>query len=102
MLPVLGKKAVLEWCMEEGLIGSSYVCPKCGKSMELKERTEGRRGLAIRACVGHLPVCEETQGRGRLADNAPMGFNELRFKDRLIWTHQLENGGLGIGLPLMF
>ncbi|GFY33010.1 histone-lysine N-methyltransferase SETMAR [Trichonephila clavipes] len=27
MLPVLGKKAVLEWCMKECLIGSSYVCP---------------------------------------------------------------------------
>ncbi|GFU74542.1 uncharacterized protein TNCV_550811 [Trichonephila clavipes] len=39
MLPVLGKKAVLKWCNEEGLIGSSYVCPKCGKSMELRERT---------------------------------------------------------------
>ncbi|GFU72908.1 hypothetical protein TNCV_4224751, partial [Trichonephila clavipes] len=24
--------------MEEGLIGSSYVCPKYGKSMELIER----------------------------------------------------------------
>ncbi|GFW24293.1 phosphatase and actin regulator 2 [Trichonephila clavipes] len=34
MLPVLGKKAVLEWCMEEGLIGSSYVCPKCGKKAD--------------------------------------------------------------------
>ncbi|GFX42646.1 uncharacterized protein TNCV_2689461 [Trichonephila clavipes] len=40
MLPVLGKKAVLEWCMKEGLIGSSYVCPKCGKSIELRERTD--------------------------------------------------------------
>ncbi|GFW22522.1 hypothetical protein TNCV_3364341 [Trichonephila clavipes] len=39
MFPVLGKKAVLEWFLKEGLIGSSYVCPKCGKSMELKERT---------------------------------------------------------------
>ncbi|GFX91028.1 hypothetical protein TNCV_5106581 [Trichonephila clavipes] len=38
MLPVLGKKAVLEWCMKEGFIGSSYVCPKCGKSMGKKER----------------------------------------------------------------
>ncbi|GFS82091.1 hypothetical protein TNCV_4505241 [Trichonephila clavipes] len=32
MLPVLGKKAVLEWCMKEALIGSSYGCPKCGKN----------------------------------------------------------------------
>ncbi|GFV22886.1 hypothetical protein TNCV_4303781 [Trichonephila clavipes] len=32
MFPVLGKKAVLEWFLKEGLIGSSYVCPKCGKS----------------------------------------------------------------------
>ncbi|GFX09693.1 hypothetical protein TNCV_652931 [Trichonephila clavipes] len=34
MLPLLGKKAVLEWCMKEGLIGSSYVCPKCGKTFQ--------------------------------------------------------------------
>ncbi|GFW85062.1 hypothetical protein TNCV_3248021 [Trichonephila clavipes] len=43
MLPVFGKKAVLEWrmcvCVKEGLIGSSYVSPKCGKSMKLRERT---------------------------------------------------------------
>ncbi|GFT96097.1 hypothetical protein TNCV_1818111 [Trichonephila clavipes] len=38
MLPVLGKKAVLEWCMEEGSIGSSYVCPKMWKKYG-KERT---------------------------------------------------------------
>ncbi|GFW03256.1 hypothetical protein TNCV_463701 [Trichonephila clavipes] len=37
--PVLGKKAALEWCMKEGLIGSSYLCPKYGKRMELRERT---------------------------------------------------------------
>ncbi|GFX32412.1 mitotic-spindle organizing protein 2A [Trichonephila clavipes] len=36
---LFGKKAVLEWCMKEGLIASSYVCPKCGKPMELRERT---------------------------------------------------------------
>ncbi|GFS48648.1 retrovirus-related Pol polyprotein from transposon 412 [Trichonephila clavipes] len=36
---MLGKKAASEWCMKGGLIGSSYVCPKCGKSMELRERT---------------------------------------------------------------
>ncbi|GFU78783.1 DUF1758 domain-containing protein [Trichonephila clavipes] len=50
MLPVLGKKAVLEWRMKEGLIGSSYVCPKYVKSMELRERkvknhTVGERGI---------------------------------------------------------
>ncbi|GFU97367.1 hypothetical protein TNCV_3889821 [Trichonephila clavipes] len=45
MLPVLRKKAVLEWCMKEGLIGSSYVCLKCGKSMELRERTDFKRRL---------------------------------------------------------
>ncbi|GFX38878.1 hypothetical protein TNCV_4753541 [Trichonephila clavipes] len=52
MLPVLGKKAVLEWCMKEGLIGSSYVCPKCGKSMELRERTAVLELLAH--VMGHL------------------------------------------------
>ncbi|GFY03500.1 hypothetical protein TNCV_3211371 [Trichonephila clavipes] len=39
LLSVFGKKAVSEWCMKEGLIASSYVCPKCGKPMELRERT---------------------------------------------------------------
>ncbi|GFY00048.1 retrovirus-related Pol polyprotein from transposon TNT 1-94 [Trichonephila clavipes] len=39
LLPVFGKKAVLEWCLKEGLIASSYVCPKSGKPMELRERT---------------------------------------------------------------
>ncbi|GFU61325.1 hypothetical protein TNCV_3617581 [Trichonephila clavipes] len=39
MLPVLGKKAVLELCMKECLIGSSYGCLKCGKSIELREKT---------------------------------------------------------------
>ncbi|GFT86249.1 uncharacterized protein TNCV_3257981 [Trichonephila clavipes] len=46
MLPVLGKKAVLEWCMEEGLIGSSYVCPKCGKSMGKKERVRKQDAIS--------------------------------------------------------
>ncbi|GFS67969.1 hypothetical protein TNCV_1362131 [Trichonephila clavipes] len=51
MLPVLGKKAVLEWCMKEDLIGSSYVCPKCGKSMELRERTGKKVVTLIAASV---------------------------------------------------
>ncbi|GFU21164.1 uncharacterized protein TNCV_5115611 [Trichonephila clavipes] len=39
LLLVFGKKAVLEWCMKEGFIASSYLCPKYGKPMELRERT---------------------------------------------------------------
>ncbi|GFW55468.1 uncharacterized protein TNCV_118521 [Trichonephila clavipes] len=39
VLPVFRKKSVLEWCMKEGLIASSYICSKCGKPMELRERT---------------------------------------------------------------
>ncbi|GFX64406.1 hypothetical protein TNCV_4042981 [Trichonephila clavipes] len=38
--PVLGKKATLECCMKKGLMRSSYVCPNCGKSMQLRERTD--------------------------------------------------------------
>ncbi|GFW16028.1 hypothetical protein TNCV_2863611 [Trichonephila clavipes] len=54
MLPVLGKKTVLECCMKEGLIGSSYVCPKCGKRMEYRERTGHLefRAPALRVVVG--------------------------------------------------
>ncbi|GFV94951.1 hypothetical protein TNCV_1029491 [Trichonephila clavipes] len=42
LLPVLGKEAALKCYMKEGLIGSSYVCPKCGKSMESREKTNKR------------------------------------------------------------
>ncbi|GFX42215.1 5'-AMP-activated protein kinase subunit beta-1 [Trichonephila clavipes] len=60
MLPVLGKKAVLEWCMKEGLIGSLYVCPKCGKSMELRERTGKKicHVLYINACCTENINCK--------------------------------------------
>ncbi|GFX52850.1 DDE_Tnp_IS1595 domain-containing protein [Trichonephila clavipes] len=39
LLLEFGKKAVLESCIKEGLIAFSYVCPKCRKRMELRERT---------------------------------------------------------------
>ncbi|GFY10830.1 uncharacterized protein TNCV_1123511 [Trichonephila clavipes] len=29
LLNAKGKKELLEWCMKEGLIASSYECPKC-------------------------------------------------------------------------
>ncbi|GFW58354.1 hypothetical protein TNCV_2635281 [Trichonephila clavipes] len=57
MLPVFGKKAILEWCMK-GLIGSSYVCPKCGKSMELRERA-GK----VKFRLPNKPYIKQTQGR---------------------------------------
>ncbi|GFU45084.1 uncharacterized protein TNCV_4235621 [Trichonephila clavipes] len=33
-----GKKELIEWCMKEGLIASSYECPKCNEQMGLNER----------------------------------------------------------------
>ncbi|GFW03428.1 hypothetical protein TNCV_1739781 [Trichonephila clavipes] len=62
MLPVLGKKAVLEWCVKEVLIGSSYGCPKCGKSMELRERTEVWR--VVGRLEGGQTQAEVTQAIG--------------------------------------
>ncbi|GFX92178.1 uncharacterized protein TNCV_1740981 [Trichonephila clavipes] len=32
------KKELIEWCMKEGLIASSYECPKCNEQMGLNER----------------------------------------------------------------
>ncbi|GFT34599.1 HTH_Tnp_Tc3_2 domain-containing protein [Trichonephila clavipes] len=48
-MPVLGKKAVLEWCTKEGLIGSSYVCPKCGKTRRVA-RQLGRSDCVLKRC----------------------------------------------------
>ncbi|GFX59699.1 hypothetical protein TNCV_1777391 [Trichonephila clavipes] len=48
MLPVLGKKAVLEWCMEEGLIGSSYVSEMWKKYGKERTESEFHRRSAVR------------------------------------------------------
>ncbi|GFW90283.1 integrase catalytic domain-containing protein [Trichonephila clavipes] len=88
MLPVLGKKAVLEWCMEEGLIGSTYVCPKCGKSMELKERTddEGRYIVSIPWIEGNEKLEDHySLAKGRLEKTV----KTLKFTGRLIDYEQV-------------
>ncbi|KAF8768428.1 hypothetical protein HNY73_021251 [Argiope bruennichi] len=38
LMPVYGKKFVLDWCMNEGLMASSYECSKCGKQMNLTKQ----------------------------------------------------------------
>ncbi|GFX12288.1 hypothetical protein TNCV_63341 [Trichonephila clavipes] len=38
LLNARGKKEFIEWCMKEGLIASSYECPKCNEQMGLNER----------------------------------------------------------------
>ncbi|GFT44275.1 transposable element Tcb1 transposase [Trichonephila clavipes] len=76
MLPVLGKKAVLEWCMEEGLIGSSYVCPKCGTSMGKKERCNNRIVMAQRK---HL----DDFLRGRIIRRLECGRTQLEVSEEL-------------------
>ncbi|GFS48188.1 hypothetical protein TNCV_2295991 [Trichonephila clavipes] len=40
--------------VKEGLIGSSYVCPKCGKSMELRERTEQDEAPIVAEALGPI------------------------------------------------
>ncbi|GFS77434.1 uncharacterized protein TNCV_4491171 [Trichonephila clavipes] len=38
LLNARGKKELIEWCMKEGLIASSYECLKCNEQMGLNER----------------------------------------------------------------
>ncbi|GFU66346.1 uncharacterized protein TNCV_3277441 [Trichonephila clavipes] len=38
LLNARGKKELIEWCMKEGLMASSYECPKCNEQMGLNER----------------------------------------------------------------
>ncbi|GFV84027.1 uncharacterized protein TNCV_1368381 [Trichonephila clavipes] len=37
LLNARSKKELIEWCMKEGLIASSYECPKCNEQMGLNE-----------------------------------------------------------------
>ncbi|GFT34389.1 hypothetical protein TNCV_2648721 [Trichonephila clavipes] len=77
MLPMLGKKAVLEWCMKEGLIGPSYVCPKCGKSIELKKE----RLDTLREDCGIIRKQASTDG-GVLWKVVCVDVVQVRRKDR--------------------
>ncbi|GFY23587.1 hypothetical protein TNCV_1038861 [Trichonephila clavipes] len=74
MSPVLGKKAALEWCMKEGLIGSSYVCPKCEKCMELRERT-GKIPATVQKII------EKFQAEGNTLNKPRIG-RPPTFRDR--------------------
>ncbi|GFW40469.1 uncharacterized protein TNCV_1020261 [Trichonephila clavipes] len=38
LLNARSKKELIEWCMKEGSIASSYECPKCNEQMGLNER----------------------------------------------------------------
>ncbi|GFU98627.1 uncharacterized protein TNCV_3654581 [Trichonephila clavipes] len=38
LLNARSKKELIEWCMKEELIASSYECPKCNEQMGLNER----------------------------------------------------------------
>lgn len=43
-----GKRRVIEWCMEKGLIASRYECPRCNCDMKLKERKDAQDGFEWR------------------------------------------------------
>ena len=45
LLELLGNKAVIEWCMSEGMIGKRVECPKCGCEMQLSERRDRRMDM---------------------------------------------------------
>ena len=43
-----GKKAVIDFCMEKGLIASKYFCPKCASEMKLVEKKDCMDGFRWR------------------------------------------------------
>ncbi|GFS85378.1 uncharacterized protein TNCV_4884841, partial [Trichonephila clavipes] len=98
----LGKKAVLEWCMKEGLIGSSYVCPKCGKRMELRERTVKLAAVTSRI-MGRSISAETVRNAIRHAGYSSRVAKKKPFislqnqKKRLEFanTHQLKTDNFG-------
>ncbi|GFW66663.1 uncharacterized protein TNCV_1370961 [Trichonephila clavipes] len=83
LLNARSKKELIEWCMKEGLIASSYECPKCNEQMGLNERKS--------------VVLDGFEWRCRkkvftLADGAKQSFS-LRGKNRLrIFTLRLTGG----------
>ncbi|GFW67851.1 RNA-directed DNA polymerase from mobile element jockey [Trichonephila clavipes] len=105
MLPVLGKKAVLEWCMKEGLIGSSYVCPKCGKSMELREEWVYHLSIILVQFLldffsNHQRKIEHSLKAGRGVIDPP--FQLTFFDDNIQWVSVVKYLGLHIDNRLTF
>ncbi|GFU71248.1 uncharacterized protein TNCV_3782341 [Trichonephila clavipes] len=65
LLNARGKKELIEWCMKEGLIASSYECPKCNEQMGLNER----KSVVL---DGFEWRCRK-KGTGKLEDGARAG-----------------------------
>lgn len=56
LLQIYGKKAVLQWCMQEGLIASKYECPKCGNNMKLTMKANLTDGYVWRCRLNEHDV----------------------------------------------
>ncbi|GFU54121.1 brkDBD domain-containing protein [Trichonephila clavipes] len=60
LLPGAGKKELIEWCLKEGLIASSYECPKCNdrhdvtwlaiKRFLLNRTSHAEDGVRFKSC----------------------------------------------------
>lgn len=48
LLPVCGKKYVIDWCMNEGLIAKRYECPVCARDMKLSKTAKASDGYEWR------------------------------------------------------
>ncbi|GFX63321.1 hypothetical protein TNCV_3619241 [Trichonephila clavipes] len=76
------KKAVLEWCLKEGLIGSSYVCPKCGKGMELSERTGTVFSFLLWGCGS--PVVKVSDQGSHVMSSSPVPLKTRHAVRRVV------------------
>ena len=66
LLSCLGKRAVLEWFMKEGMLASKRVCPVCGCDMKLQEKQRRIDGF-VWLCkkqdkVGVHEICQRIRG----------------------------------------
>ncbi|GFX62889.1 uncharacterized protein TNCV_1848821 [Trichonephila clavipes] len=79
LLNARGKKELIEWCMKEGLIASSYECPKCNEQMGLNERKSVVLDGFEWRCRKKVRTHERTRCR-KVASSSPVATEDPPYK----------------------
>ncbi|GFX24323.1 uncharacterized protein TNCV_421241 [Trichonephila clavipes] len=95
LLNARSKKELIEWCMKEGLIASSYECPECNEQMGLNERKSVLDGFEWRCRKKSL--CDVYSMTLRITKDLPRSDLRQKFRGRKRDRHLLRFASRGKG-----